>query len=114
MSENSFSLTDQGKEVADKIPDLWFDWYGRLLPGALLILLGIWKYNLSTEKVTENIWLIFAAGYLIGHLLQPFSSGLLQWKYDDLKGSKSKKLSKLYSELVGFFSCFLGSVIFLI
>lgn len=107
-------LKDSGKELADKIPDLAFDWYARLIPGFISFGLIEYVYRVDIKILLENFWLVALIAYIIGHLIQPFSSGILQKKFNNLRGKKNPLLSKAYSELIGFFSCFLFCVFFLL
>lgn len=101
------NVQDVGKEIFNKIPDLAFDWYARLIPGFICAFLIALIYRIEIKLILDNFLFAILTSYIIGHLIQPFSSGMLQRKYKTLAGKKHLLLSKAYSELVGFFSCFL-------
>ena len=64
--------------LAEKIPDIYFDWYARLLPGAI----AISYYFIDTEAIPDddviNIVLYVILAYLLGHGIQPVSSFLIR------------------------------------
>lgn len=103
MEDNN--IQDYGKQVFDKIPDIAFDWYARLVPGIIGISLLVITDDIKIDFLSKNLGISILIAYLIGHITQPFSSGILQKKYSKLKEKKGPLLSKAYSELVGFFSC---------
>ncbi|WP_126245899.1 hypothetical protein [Chitinophaga rhizosphaerae] len=112
MSVEDFK--EEGKSLFEKIPDIAFDWYARIIPGFICAFLVIYAFEIPLEKVTGNFLFFALAAYIIGHLVQPFSSGLLQRFYKNLRGKKLALLLKAYSELVGFVSCLLFSICLLI
>ena len=111
MEENS--LEDYGKQIFDKIPDIAFDWYARLIPGIICVSLLVLVNYINLAFISSNLAITVLIAYLIGHIIQPFSSGILQKKYPKLKGKKGPLLSKAYSELIGFFSCLLFTFLLL-
>ena len=100
-------LQEAGKSILDKIPDIAFDWYARLIPGFICVALVEYIYRFKLDWIKDNFILVAMAAYIIGHLAQPFSSGLLLLKWENLKEKKDSLMLKAYSELIGFFSCFL-------
>lgn len=106
-------LKNSSKELADKIPDLAFDWYARLIPGFISLCLVYYVYRIEITVILQNFWFVALIAYIVGHITQPFSSGILQRRFRNLRGKKSPLLSKAYSELIGFFSCLLLSLFFL-
>jgi hypothetical protein len=66
-------------KLIEKIPDVWFDWYARFIPGAI----GILTYIHFKDKYPEKLdgWLVFIfilTSYLIGHVIQPISGPLVK------------------------------------
>ncbi|MBI1312961.1 hypothetical protein GC176_16850 [bacterium] len=62
-------------DALGKLPDVCFDWYARLLPGVSglgLFFLVSDQFSLP-QNATELILFLFT-GYVIGHILQPASS----------------------------------------
>jgi len=108
------NMYDYGKQISDKIPDIAFDWYARLIPGVICIMQLVLLGKIELEFISENLLIILLIAYMIGHVIQPFSSGILQRKYPNLRGKKDPLLSKAYSELVGFFSCLILAIVILI
>jgi hypothetical protein len=68
-----------GVEVELRIPDLWYDFYARLLPGAGFVA-AIRTQILNNSAVPDAKELIVLAfvGYFCALLVQPFSSRLAQ------------------------------------
>ena len=118
-----------GEAIPDKIvgalPDIWFDWYARLIPGSFA--LGLYLY-LSGFKTPDDInavlvFVFLAFGYAIGHFLQPAAEWLIKFaershhhedvyvvaKHDPLIGpSLLNKVSKAHAEAVSMLACALG------
>lgn len=91
-----------GKDLFNKIPDVYFDWYGRLIPGIIAVF--FYFYNSNTKPtVTLSYILVYAIiAYTIGHIIQPLSSLILNFlqtifKTDNKLYSKAKKKPELYS-----------------
>ena len=64
--------------LASKIPDVYFDWYARLIPGVIAVAIYL---LLVKPTVTIDGWNIFvygAWGYVLGHVVQPLSSSLVR------------------------------------
>jgi hypothetical protein len=57
--------------LTNKIPDMYFDWYARFIPGSI----GVIAYYLLTENTfsvsTSNLVLYAFVSYLLGHISQP-------------------------------------------
>ena len=66
-----------------QIPDLWFDFYARLLPGlAFVAALRTLIFSDRTVPAATELVVIVAVGFFCGLLSQPFSSrivGGLEW-----------------------------------
>lgn len=102
------------EKLTEKIPDIWFDWYARLLPGCLAISFYLISNETPMDAVRENAWVFLFSGYLLGHLIQPISSGLINLFSDRIKKKKAKLVSKAYAEFVGFFSLALLTVLLIV
>jgi hypothetical protein len=107
---NAEDLKDEGKSLLDKIPDIAFDWYARIVPGFICGFLIVFAFEIPLEKVSANFLFAALGAYIIGHLLQPFSSGLMQQYWPILRGKKLPLLLKAYAELIGFGSCLFFSI----
>src|SRR3954454_11699398 len=115
--------------VPDKLigalPDIWFDWYARLIPGSLTLGLYLYfsDYKVPAEIKAVPVFVLLASGYVIGHLLQPAAESLVKVaerkhghekeyvvaKHDPLVGpSLLNKVSKAHAEAVSMLSCALG------
>lgn len=115
-----------GKSMADKIPDVYFDWYARFLPGAFAV---VYYYYFSGKNpnYSVNYFIFYAAiGYGLGHAVQPISSFIVkiaesilrsdEKKYNQAKNiadnyGQLKVISKGHSEAVGMFST---SILFIV
>ncbi|WP_375583460.1 hypothetical protein [Cyclobacterium xiamenense] len=102
------------EKLTEKIPDIWFDWYARLLPGCLAISFYLITNDIPMNSVRENGLVLLFSGYLLGHLIQPLSSGLINLFSDRIKRKKAKLVSKAYAEFVGFFSLALLTVLLIV
>ncbi|MEX3015592.1 hypothetical protein [Gymnodinialimonas hymeniacidonis] len=108
-----------------KLPDVWFDVYARLIPGATIIGLVLLKFGIFPDDTTigSATWIIFF-GYVLGHLIQPATTfltiqlierntGVLSEKAEAYQVLKPESrgamvLSKQHAETVGFFAVALG------
>jgi tetrahydromethanopterin S-methyltransferase subunit C len=100
-------------DVIEKIPDIWFDWYGRLVPGCIGILLYVITFEVDIKLVSSNAILIILIGYLLGHIIQPISSSIVNKTLNNVVKRKSPIISKAYAEYVGFCSMSIISFIVL-
>lgn len=58
-----------------KIPDLWFDFYARILPGSAFVAVAVYYViGLETSPSALEALLAVFAGYFIAMLTQPFAS----------------------------------------
>jgi len=107
------------EKLIDKIPDIYFDWYARFLPGVIAI---IFYFLIGQEApvITATYLFIYAAtAYVLGHIIQPLSSllvlgiqktiGCNEAKYEAAKKneqltSPTSKVSKAHAESVGMLS----------
>ena len=110
------------EKLAEKIPDIYFDWYARLIPG--VIALSYFFYMKPENFKAEGVYIAIyiAIAYLLGHSIQPMSSFLVEYlqkivNSDEDRYAKAKqnseyssitaKVSKAYSEAVSMLSTFL-------
>lgn len=110
----SNDIKDEAKGLFEKIPDIAFDWYARLIPGFICAALIQMVYRFDIKLILDNFLFALLASYIIGHLIQPFSSGILQRMFPNLRGKKLALLLKAYAELVGFASCLFFCVFFVV
>ena len=110
-----------------KLPDIWYDFYGRLLPGAYGVsFFQLFVLGQSIEATLENFLYIMISGYLLGHIFQPISSMIILWRErkhdpDDQKGQVNSEmgpetraahlLSKAHAEGAGMVSFFIFTLI---
>lgn len=60
------------EKIAEKIPDVWFDWYARLLPGCFGAAVYIYlSDNVPAQPTGTQLFLFVIVGYVVGHALQP-------------------------------------------
>ena len=107
---------------AINIPAVWFDFYGRLIPGiaSVIVNFGLFGIAFSTLSIAQ-IGAMGAMAFLIGHTVQPLSSFFARIYEDDLLNGREKIQvinsqlidtkemesgiqSKQFSEAVGFLS----------
>jgi len=109
-------------QIAEGLPDVWFDWYGRFLPG--LFGLSLYGYLLALPNVIKDNGVLgfLLAAYLIGHVLQPLSGFLTKLlescftnesRYKKAKQTSANpsllnKVSKAHAEACGMLSCALA------
>jgi hypothetical protein len=114
-------MSDTLNSAMDKLPDVWFDWYARLLPGTLGVLcFESAGGNLVDVPDAGRIPAILLIGYLVGHILQPlvgfitkFVERLLgkETKYAKAKLNKqmnpilTTKVSKAHAEANSMLAC---------
>lgn len=109
--------------LADKLPDIWFDWYARLIPGTIgltIYLLGTCHFQ--TIPDISQIFVIMLLGYLVGHIFQPVSSFVVKkiegrFKNENkyakaksntkIRSSSIRKVSKAHAEANSMFTSFL-------
>lgn len=87
--------------IADHLPDAWFDFLGRLLPGVVVISLALIYLERTSAKILyENIGAFLILGYLIGHFLQPLGSFFARKAEEALLIDMPKVDIKVYRRLV--------------
>jgi len=63
-----------------QIPDLWFDFYARLVPGtAFVAATRVWILGQTSMPGGVEAMVLAALGYLVGLVFQPLSSRLTAW-----------------------------------
>jgi hypothetical protein len=63
------------EKFADKLPDLYFDWYARLLPGIVAAGATLYYLPIETQKAAlRHTPQLLLMAYAAGHCVQPFSS----------------------------------------
>jgi hypothetical protein len=116
------------------IPDLWYDFYSRLLPGFLFVL-G-WRYfyfSITAIPTLDELILLFVIGYFCGLFSQPIASTIILLVFRlvevfqkdkiekyfirtvqikiGLETNASRILSKMHGEVAFFIQVFLLSII---
>ncbi len=91
------------EKLIEKIPDVWFDWYVRFIPGAIGILIYVFIHNKFPNQIDFGVIFFFILiSYLIGHILQPLTGSIvkgLELLLDSLyKKSREKDYSKAKSD----------------
>lgn len=86
-----------GIQTELKVPDLWYDFYARILPGSAFIaaLRLLIFQNASIPEVREIIILVFA-GYFCAILTQPIASQVSKQLEDLLEKKKAPNGDRLY------------------
>lgn len=83
-------------KVVQNLPDVWYDWYARLIPGCFG--LGLYLYfssSIQTTPTTVQVVLFLLGGYGLGHVLQPLTSlPLSKWKHATATNRRSRKPKK--------------------
>ena len=71
------------------IPDIWYDFYARLLPGTCFLFAS--RYLIQTEWIVPNAtesFLLFAAGYFTGLFFQPLASIIVNFEFGYVQKEK--------------------------
>lgn len=122
-------MDDALDKIAEKLPDLHFDWYARLLPGLAAVMLFLVGGSSAQQKYMEDHpWQIVLVAYLVGHFIQPASSWIVkemekrkgrEKTYADYKARSDRlldlvgKVSKAHAEAVSMMStAFLSVALF--
>lgn len=110
------------------LPDFWYDFFGRLLPGMIFVYGVLLIRNGAFYMPAQDQWVfILFAGYISGFLLSPVSSFLvnridrgksdevasIQYKLDS-RSSKAMLLSKMKAEIMFFSQLSLFSLFLLV
>jgi len=130
MAEENTS--DGMTHVVEALPDVWFDWYARLIPGCLALGLYLSLRGTLNDMIiasrrahtplveAADIVVFLGIGYVVGHCLQPVSELLIKWLEDRYKKeaiyAKAKrehklslgllnKVSKAHAEAVSMLAC---------
>jgi hypothetical protein len=121
-------MTDIKVEL--NIPDLWYDFYARLLPGAIFVaaIYILWPGDHSLPTALPTVMLL-AAGYVSALVSQPIASELslgIEWGVAKMKHfhveriaqkltpHESQILSKMHGEVTFFTQCFVLSFVVLL
>lgn len=115
------------EKLIEKLPDVYFDWYARLLPGAIALAIYFYLGKVPPDPSAGWLFIYAAIAYVAGHIVQPPSSlcivGLRkvirsnESLYEKEKKNKAlagqvSKVSKAHAESVGMLStCFLISLV---
>lgn len=106
-------------KLLDKLPDVYFDWYARVLPGIISIIYYFYITNATFNNCESNLFLYAVISYVAGHSVQPISSFCVRklnkfYKTDESVYKKARmdnslysltnKVSKAYAESVGMVS----------
>ncbi|MBI4810369.1 MAG: hypothetical protein HY800_02795 [Ignavibacteriales bacterium] len=78
-----------------KIPDLWYDFYSRFLPGVIFVSgLRTLYYNICTFPNLPEVLVLLGAAYIAGLLTQPLSSQIIRFVH-----YLARKLAKINDPL---------------
>ena len=109
------------EKLIDKLPDIYFDWYARLIPGVIALTIYFYAGNKAPDTSASFLFIYAAISYAAGHIVQPLSSlcvaglqKLFRCKEDDYIRAKKNaelsgqvsKVSKAHAEAVGMLSTF--------
>ena len=107
-------MTDRLDKVIENLPDVWFDWYARLIPGCFGV--GLYSYlssGIPAALTGVEVVLFLLLGYGLGHVLQPAASFVVKPAEDrygnepryaeakknpGVKASSLNKVSKAHAE----------------
>lgn len=107
------------EKLIDKIPDIYFDWYARLLPGIIALTIYFYAGNKAPDTSAAFLLIYAAISYTAGHIAQPLSSlcvaGLQKLvcskektyetaKLNPALSGPANKISKAHAESVGMLS----------
>jgi hypothetical protein len=74
--------------VMENLPDVWFDWYARLIPGCFGVALYLYlssRIPPAPDGVEVVLFILF--GYGLGHILQP-PVGMVVKRIEKLYGNE--------------------------
>lgn len=83
-------MSDWLEKSIEQLPDVWFDWYARLIPGCFGV--GLYLYfssNIPAEPTGVELIVFLLSGYALGHILQPIT-GFLVKRVENLYSSERK------------------------
>jgi hypothetical protein len=72
-------MADVLEKTAEQLPDIWFDWYARLIPGCFGV--GLYLYLSATIPASPTgieLTIFVLSGYALGHVLQPLAGFLVR------------------------------------
>ena len=104
------------------LPDIWFDWYARLLPGTFGVFIFDFSFNhfIFIFPTFERMIVIIIIGYIVGPLIQPLVGAIIKViekregvediyrraKPDpNTKESSLRKVSKFHTEANSMLAC---------
>lgn len=112
--------SDMNDKFINKIPDIYFDWYARLIPGSIAVASYFFFGNKAFSTNATDLFVYAFAAYVCGHIIQPLSSLIVVNLFERVSGSnestyaaakKNKdlaspvgKVSKAHAESVGMLS----------
>lgn len=102
-------------DITKMLPDGWFDWYARLIPGCIGVATYFWLFNISFDRKIEDILLLAFLSYVVGHITQPFSSSIVNKLFkNELQPRTNRLISKSYAETISMFSSSIITIIIVI
>lgn len=115
------------------IPDIWYDFYARLLPGSFLVFSA--RYFIQNKWIVPTAtetFLLISAGYFLGLFFQPLASSIAKLAFERTNGKtgaesiadvqakvgaesrRSKVLSKMQAETVFFAQLIISDCLLLV
>jgi len=118
-------MSEELGKITEKLPDVYFDWYARLIPGCFgLAVFLVCFYDSARLPIKDLnlsiVFLLLFVSYLIGHILQPYPGFVVKCiekqignekAYSEAKRKSEKnesglgKISKAHAEANSMFAC---------
>jgi hypothetical protein len=111
--DRGIPMSDRLDRVFENLPDVYFDWYARLIPGCFGVALYLYlSESIRTAPTGAEVVLFLLFGYGLGHALQPLAGVLVKRveklypsednykkaKQEDAMPSLLRKVSKAHAE----------------
>ena len=120
-------MDDTVYKLVEKLPDVYFDWYARILPGSYAAIFYSYLSSTWPSRPTFSVIVMYVPiGYIVGHVLQPISGKIVKTletilknedRYRSAKSTSSVspsllgKISKAHAEANGMMSFAIATVI---
>lgn len=111
---------DSINSLADKLPDIYFDWYARLLPGGAAVLIVLFESDSAQlDFALKHPAFMIVISYVLGHFIQPGAAFVVKLfecektkeevyafhkRHEPKPKSLLKKVSKAHAEAVSMMS----------
>ena len=93
-------MNDAVYKLVEKLPDVYFDWYARILPGSYAAVFFSYLSSTWPSEPTFSVIVMYVLiGYLVGHVLQPISGKIVKTLETTLKNEDRYRRAKSNSSV---------------